>query len=391
MSVFAPSNFAELEQAMRDIVADKTPVRIAAMGTKSGLGKPQTDLTKLDVSRLSGVIDYEPEELILTMHAGTPLAEVEALLAEKNQMLAFEPPHLDSLYQTTTGSIGGALMANLSGPRRLSQGAARDFLLGFQGVSGRGASFRSGSKVVKNVTGYDLSKLLCGSFGTLAIVDEITIKTLPAPETSVSLVIANAKLDVIAAAARAALQTAYEPSATAILPQGVHPMSQSAAIAVIRLEGVEISVRDRFEKLCDSLTSYGHADKVSDEDSTALWHEIRDVRPLCDDGGQIWRISLAPSQGPDLLCAIQEQCEARGYFDWAGGLLWLSCQDDNAHEVIRSCLAAHGGGHATLMRGSDALRQTVPVFQPLAAPLASLNRRIQEAFDPYHLLNPGRL
>lgn len=392
MTVIAPQNFAELESAMMSIVQDKTPVSIRALGTKTGLGAPSKGQALLDVSALSGIIAYEPEELIITAHAATPLAEIESALAARNQMLAFEPPHLDALYHApSTGSIGGALMANLSGPRRLSQGAARDFLLGFQGVSGRGTSFRSGSKVVKNVTGYDLSKLLCGSFGTLAVIDEVTLKTLPAAETSLSLLIANNEVAKVAAAARAALQTAYEPSAAAIMPQGAHRLSQNAAIAVIRLEGVAISVRDRLQKLQSALSAYGHADIIETDASKALWQEIRDVTPLLEDSGQIWRISCAPSEGPSLLASLEQSIDLRGYFDWAGGLLWLSCEAQEAHKIIRQALAAHGGGHATLMRADDELRQTIPVFEPLSAPLAKLNKRIQEAFDPYGLLNPGLL
>ncbi len=391
MTIIAPQNFAELSDAMMQIVADKTPITIAAMGTKQGLGKPVQTSHHLDISALAGVMDYEPEELIITAHAATPLAEIEALLAQHNQMLAFEPPHLDRLYGTaSTGTIGGALLANLSGPRRLSQGAARDFLLGFEGVSGRGTGFRSGSKVVKNVTGYDLSKLLCGSFGTLAVIDEITLKTLPAPETSLSLIVANPDLERVAAAARAALKTAYEPSATAVLPKGAHEMSQSAAIAVIRFEGVAVSVNDRFEKLQKELAAFGHTDKLAQDASLSLWRDIADVA-LLDHGHQIWRISMAPSQGPAILEQIEQQMDVAAYFDWAGGLLWLSCDKEDAHQIIRKALHNNGGGHATLMRGSDELRETVPVFEPLAIPLAALNKRVQDAFDPHGLLNPGRL
>lgn len=392
MSHIAPQNFAELEQALTQIVADKTAVCVVAHGTKTQIGAPTLCETMLDVSGLSGIIAYEPEELIMTAHAATPLADIEAALSERGQMLAFEPPHYDRLYGTpSTGSIGGALMANLSGPRRLSQGAARDFLLGFQGVSGRGMSFRSGSKVVKNVTGYDLSKLLCGSFGTLAVIDEITLKTLPAPETSLSLIVANPKLELVAQAARAALQTAYEPSAAAIIPQGMHDLSQNAALAIIRLEGVGLSVTDRFEKLQAALSEFGHADKMAEAESTALWRAIRDVSLLRDETAQIWRISCAPSEGPALYEALANNDDVEGYLDWAGGLLWLSCHDEASHQIIREALAAHGGGHATLMRASDELRRTVRVFEPLAPALAQLNKRVQEAFDPYGLLNPGRL
>lgn len=392
MTLFAPQNFAELEQALQAIVADKIAVTIRALGSKDGLGRQTATDATIDVSGLAGVMDYEPEELIITAHAGTPLAEIEALLASKNQMLAFEPPHYDQLYGTqTTGTIGGILMANLSGPRRVSAGAARDFLLGFQGVSGRGAAFRSGSKVVKNVTGYDLSKLLCGSFGTLAIMDEITLKTLPAPETSQSLIIAHHDFAKVAGAARAAMQSAHEASGAALLPQGLHPLSQNASIAVIRLEGVAISVEDRLANLQSALSSFGHADRLDEATSQALWADIRDVAPLLPEGEQIWRISLAPSEAPSFLAHISDEFDCAFYGDWAGGLIWLSCDEANAHALIRARLAKSGGGHATLMRAPQALRQAVPVFEPLPAALAQLNQRVQESFDPHQLLNPGRL
>lgn len=392
MTQFAPKNFAELTRLMDDIVGDKTPVNVTAAGTKNKLGNISTADKTLDISALSGVMDYEPEELIITAHAATPLSEIEGLLAKHGQMLAFEPPHLDGLYQTTsTGTIGGALMANLSGPRRLSAGAARDFLLGFEAVSGRGTAFRSGSKVVKNVTGYDLSKLLCGSFGTMAVLDEITIKTLPAPETVQTVVIANTDFDKVCQAARAAMQTAYEASSAAILPKSAHKLSQTASIALIRVEGVGVSVADRVSHLIKALSVYGHADTLDEAQSVEIWRDIKNVSPILSGDSQIWRLSVAPSDSAQVCHAIDEKMQATYFADWAGGMIWVSCDDENAHSILRNIIATIGGGHATLMRGSDELRQTTSVFEPLAPALANLNKRVQESFDPFHLLNPGRL
>lgn len=392
MTIYTPHNFSALEEIMAGLVADKSAVNIQSSGTKAGLGHQTSAGDELHLHKMAGVIEYEPEELIITAHASTALGEIERLLQERGQMLAFEPPHLDKLYKTaSTGTIGGALLANLSGPRRLSAGAARDFLLGFQAVSGRGTSFRSGSKVVKNVTGYDLSKLLCGSFGTLAVLDEITLKTLPAPETSQTLIVAHPDLTQVAGAARAAMQTAYEASGAAILPKAVHEMSQNCAIAAIRIEGVAVSVADRIANLQTALSSFGHCDVVPQEASEALWADIRDVAPLCGDDAQIWRVSLAPSAFVSFAQSVEGQIDCRYYADWAGGLLWLSTQDEGAHHFIRSQLQKSGGGHATLMRGDDALRANIPVFEPLDPALAKLNQRVQHSFDPYHLLNPGRL
>ena len=286
MTQFKPTDFSDLEACLQQIVADKTPVAIQALGTKQGFGNVIAADHILDVSQMSGIIDYEPEELIITAHAATPLKDIEAALASKGQMLAFEPPHLESVFgASSTGSLGGYLMTNLSGPRRLSAGAARDFLLGFSAVSGRGTAFKSGSKVVKNVTGYDLSKLICGSFGTMAVIDEVTVKTLPAPETSCSVIVASNDGQKAAAAAQMAMQTSFEASGAAILPKGAHDIARNAHVAVIRLEGVAVSVADRLTHLKAALSDYGHCDELAHEASRDLWQDIRDVRLLPEDAG----------------------------------------------------------------------------------------------------------
>ena len=392
MTLSSISHFDELQAAIAQAVGDETPLSIFAAGSKSGYGNPMRTEHQLDISKMSGIIDYEPEELIITIHAATPLSEIEKALSEKGQMLSFEPPHISHLYGSkTNGTMGGVIATNLSGSRRLSAGAARDYLLGFEAVSGRAATFRSGSKVVKNVTGYDLSKLMCGSFGTLAIMDEMTLKVLPAPETSLSLVIGCQSLEKAGAAARAAMQTAYEPSAAAIIPQSAHPLSSQADLAIIRLEGVGVSVEDRAGHLASILAGYGHPDRLEEKASISLWQDIRDCKLLEADSAQIWRISTAPTAGPLLLRQLQEAFDCKGYLDWAGGLLWLSCEDEGAHSIIRDALAKAGGGHATLMRADDHLRYSVSVFEPQSAALAALNERVQHSFDPKRILNPGRL
>ncbi len=392
MSNFAPSTITELKEALQTALAENTTLSVQATATKSGLGAPVSCDATLDLSGLQGIISYEPEELIITAHAATPLASIETALSEKHQMLAFEPPHISTLYNTShDGTIGGLLATNLSGSRRVSAGAARDYLLGFDAVSGRGEIFRSGSKVMKNVTGYDLSKLMCGSFGTLAVMDEVTIKVLPAPETSQTLIIGCATLEQAGKAARHALQTAYEPSAVAILPKGSHPLSQSMVCTLIRLEGVAVSVADRQSHLSEILGSYGMTDIMDSAPSQALWQSLSDGAPVADKGNQIWRVSCAPTAGPALLQNIQSHCECAAYFDWAGGLLWLATDDKEAHRHIRQALHALGGGHATLMRADEELRRTIPVFEPQDPALAALNKRVQNSFDPHGILNPGRL
>ena len=386
------TDFQELVGAINQALADKTPLNVFSCATKQDFGQVTDIADSLDISGLSGVMDYEPEELIITAHAGTPLADIEKALAEKGQMLAFEAPHISHLYNKPhNGSIGGILATNLSGPRRISAGAARDFLLGFEAVSGRGSAFRSGSKVVKNVTGYDLSKLLCGSFGTLAIMDEITLKVLPAPETSISLLVAAKDLATAGQAARKAFQSPYEPSASAILPRGVGDLSSSFDIAVIRLEGVAVSVNDRAERLQEMLSPYGLIDSLDDAKSKALWASIRDGVPVLSDAGQIWRVSLAPTAGPDLVMQLRDKCDCKAMLDWSGGLVWLHTDNPEAHKMIRQVVADCGGGHATCLRADTGLRSQIAVFEPIPDMLANLNKRIQNAFDPHAILNPGRI
>ncbi|MGC6530688.1 MAG: FAD-binding protein [Candidatus Puniceispirillaceae bacterium] len=393
MTQFTPTDFSDLEACLQQIVADKTPVAIQARGTKQGFGNVVAADHILDVSQMSGIIDYEPEELIITAHAATPLQDIEAALAAKGQMLAFEPPHLERVFgASSTGSLGGYLMTNLSGPRRLSAGAARDFLLGFSAVSGRGTAFKSGSKVVKNVTGYDLSKLICGSFGTMAVIDEVTVKTLPAPETSCSVIVASNDGQKAAAAVQMAMQTSFEASAAAIVPKGMHDLARNAHVAVIRLEGVAVlSVADRLAHMKAALADYGHCDDLAHDASQGLWQDIRDARLLPEEASQIWRISVAPTEGFAILEDIQNHMACSGYLDWAGGLLWLACADEGAHQIIRTAIAKRGEGHASLIKGSEDLRSQIDVFQPMAPALAALNKRIQASFDPHNLLNPGWL
>ena len=243
-------NLDDAAAVIIDAQQNKHRLEVRGLGTKTALGNQPDHDDCLDVSAMQGIIDYQPEELVLTVRAGTALSVIEAELAKANQMLAFEPADLSGILASkSTGTIGGVLATNLSGPRRLTAGAARDFLLGFDAVSGRGERFKSGGRVMKNVTGYDLSKLICGSYGTLAVVDEVTIKTLPRPETSLSLLFGCDDMKSAVAQIAAIFASPHEPSAAAILPQSVAATAgldmATAMIVVIRLEGIALSVEDR--------------------------------------------------------------------------------------------------------------------------------------------------
>ncbi len=370
MSRFTPADIDELRDAVAGALAAGEPLELVGGGSKRGLGRPVQAAHTLDLARLSGIRDYAPNELVLTVGAATPLAEIERVLAEHGQMLAFEPPGWGGLLGADEASptLGGVLACNLAGPRRIKAGAARDHFLGFRGVSGRGEIFKAGGKVVKNVTGYDLPKLMAGSYGTLTALEEITVKVLPRPENVATVLFAGIAPEAAGRLMSAALGSAHEVSGAAYLPSRLREHQDSGASSLL-----------------------------ADSESIAFWRAIGEVAPLSGLGERaVWRISIAPARGAAIGAALARALDAIWYLDWGGGLLWLAVaeQDDAGAQAIRAGIRGNDGngtGHATLVKGSPALRRAVPVFEPQPAALAALSRRVKDAFDPRHILNPGRM
>jgi glycolate oxidase FAD binding subunit len=398
---FRPSSADELKEIVAGALAAETPVQVLGAGSKEGLGRP-LDLPCLRI-RLSGIASYEPEELVMTAAAGTPMAEIEARLADDRQQLAFEPADYGALLggAPDQGTIGGVLACNLSGPRRIKAGAARDHFLGVQAVTGRGELIKAGGRVVKNVTGYDLCKLFAGSFGTLAVMTEVSVKVLPAAEETLTLLLAGLEPADGLAALRAAMASAYDVSGAAYLPPAAAARSAVASatgtgVAALRLEGPGPSLRHRANALKDLLRlREAEIGELDTSRSQTLWREVRDVA-LLPGTSVVWRISLPPGTCATLLEALAP-LNPQWLADWAGGLVWLALEDaaaadpsDGGAAVIRGALAVHGG-HATLIRGDAELRGRIDVFQPQAGPLARLSARVKESFDPKHILNPGRM
>jgi glycolate oxidase FAD binding subunit len=382
-----PRDAKELRQAVEWALNDNVTLDVRGQGSKIALGKPMRCDQVLDLSGLSGVVDYAPEELVVTLRAGTPLSEIEALLAQRNQMLAFEPPDLGPLLglETGQGTLVGAVMGNLAGSRRVSAGAARDHLLGFSGVNGRGETFKSGGKVMKNVTGYDLSKLLAGSWGTLAVLDEVSVKVLPAPDQTRTLLLLGLADDSAVKVMCAAMGSPHDVSGAA------HVAGKTA----LRLEGVAPSVEARLKGLRELLaTSGAKLDELGTLESRAFWREVRDVAPLnAARDAIVWKISCPPTEGPAIVSRIKAQRPtAEAFYDWSGGLIWLAlpASADADHVIVRGALGPTGG-HATLVRAPDPVRASVPVFQPQPPALAALAGRVKESFDPKCLFNPGRM
>ena len=392
-----PRDAAEVEAAVRWALGEALPLALAGNGSKQGFGRPVAAAHRLDLRALAGIVAYEPEELVLTAGPGTPLSEIEGLLSQHRQQLAFEPADYGPISGGPAGrqTLGGVIACNLSGPRRIKAGAARDHLLGFKAVSGRGEAFKSGGRVVKNVTGYDLSKLMAGSHGTLAVLTEVTLKVLPAPEAGETVLLFGQDDAAAVAALAEAAASPHEVSGLAHLPEAAARRSAAAsrAVTAVRVEGPEPSVRHRAGELASLLGKRGDTARLKAEASLAFWGDVRDVTPLLPgEGRQLWRLSLPPSAGPAVVRALAQQRADIGYFyDWAGGLVWLDlpASADAWHGAVRAACA--GRGHATLLRADAAVRASVPVFQPQPAALAALSARVKASFDPRGLLNPGRM
>jgi glycolate oxidase FAD binding subunit len=389
----------DVEDAVRWAVSADKRLELVGQGSKRGIGRPsQTDLT-LDLSGLSGVTLYEPAELVLSARAGTPIGDIEALLAENNQQLEFEPADYGALFGLAPGqgTVGGVLATNLSGPRRIKSGAARDHFLGVTAVTGRGETIKSGGRVVKNVTGYDLCKLFAGSWGTLVAMTEVTLKVLPKPETEATLVVAGLTDAQACAAMAAAIGSSCDVSGAAHLPDHVASwfdgLPKAEASTVLRLEGFTPSVRHRQGTLASEMKNFGPVTILGAVSSHALWRSVRDVKAFAGPAAQhrpLWRISVPPASGHRLVDLITPA--AQMFYDWAGGLVWVGMPyADEADAGSVRAAVRQLGGHATLVRAPSAIRAAVDVFQPEEAGLAALNRRVKESFDPKGVLNPGRM
>lgn len=390
MPDFRPDDEASVAEAVRAARADG-PLEIAGGGTKRGIGRPTQTASTLRLDRLSGITLYEPAELVIGAKAGTPLAEVEAALAAGGQRLAFDPPRLTALWGGDPGraSIGAVVAANLSGPRRVHAGAARDSLIGVRLVNGRGETVRNGGRVMKNVTGYDLVKLMAGAFGTLGVLTEVTFKVLPRPETEATLMFSGlAEAEAVACLA-SGLGSPWEVTGAAHLPA----MDGHAAETLVRIEGFEGQMTYRARALAAHLAAHGVPEVLRGEASAARWRAVGELAPLGDVSGlAVWKISTRPTSGPAVAAALRRAGVSRLFLDWGGGLIWAACDPTGDAQAgpIRAALAAHGG-HATLMKAPDETRAAVEVFHPLPAPVMDLTRKIKDAFDPARVLNPGRM
>lgn len=360
------------EQLAEAIRGAQGPLRISGGGTRP-VGRPVVGEV-LDLSGLTGITLYEPGALTVVAKAGTRVAELEAALAAEGQRLAFEPADWRGLLGTEgEPTLGGMVAANVSGPRRVQVGACRDALLGVRFVDGAGAVVKNGGRVMKNVTGYDLVKLIAGSWGTLGVLTELSLKVLPAPEATAVLVIEGLSSDDALAAMTKALRSPFDVTGAAHGPMGT----------LIRIEGFAGSVTYRADRLRALLDPFGAARvETLPETCQALWRAVRDVEPFHGRPGDVWRLSVKPSDGPDLVRRVGAR---EALYDWGGGLIWLLMDEG---EDLRARLGGFSG-HATLIRASEETRAQIPSFQPEPAPIAAISAGLRARFDPKGILNPG--
>ncbi|MFZ5675451.1 MAG: FAD-binding protein [Pseudomonadota bacterium] len=388
MTILKPNSEVELVDMVQDALARRTPLDLVGTATKRSLGRPMQTAATLDLSGFSEVALYEPEELVITAGAGARLDDVRNLLDDKGQEFAFEPPDLSRLLGAPhAGTLGGMLACNLAGPRRLKAGAARDHILGVAGVSGRGEAFKAGGRVVKNVTGYDLPKLMASSYGTLAALTTVTFKALPKAESEETLVLEGLADEDAVTAMSLAMQSSCEVSGAAHLPAA---LADGTSKTFLRLEGVPPSIAYRRDKLA-KLLSAPASHLLATEASRAQWIALRDVHPLAAPGGRcVWRLSVPPVEGARVVATLKQRIEMSWFYDWGGGLVWLAVPPDKdaSAAAIRAALPS---GHATLIRADDSLRGRIAVFQPQAPALAALARRVKASFDPVGIFNPGRM
>ncbi len=400
--VFRPAASWELQNMLTPLIERREPVEITGSGSKRTIGRPLAPCAQMTTASMRGIWFYEPNELVMSAQSGTPVVQIEAELAASGQMLAFEPIDLGPATAGAKGvhTIGACFSTNMSGARRIIAGAARDHLLGLEGVNGRAEIFRSGGRVMKNVTGYDLCRGLCGSWGTLAVFTEVTFKVVPAPEEVATLVYLGLPDDIAIELMCSSLRLPYEVSGTVHLHDTAASRLQTEAlsqhgqsITALRVENFEKSVAYRKSALKEQLKVYGEPIELDMGTSLNFWQEMRylSVMPYRADTC-LWRISTVPTQGPKIVAAIKRQMPAVAFYDWSGGLIWIEVQAsaDAGMSDVRRAVAVHGG-HATLIRADAGVRASVEVFQPQAPAFEKFMRGLKSVFDPYGMLNQGRM
>ncbi len=387
-TMLQPRDERDICDAVADAAASGRKLEIVGGGSKRGIGNPERETSLLSTANLARVIDYDPAELVLTVEPGARLNDIEELLAKQNQMLAFEPYDFAGVAGGESGcsTIGGVVGAGLAGSRRLSAGGVRDHLLGFSAVNGRAEVFKAGGKVVKNVTGYDLSKLMAGSWGQLAVLTEMTLKVMPKPAVTATLVLRGLAPETAVSVMASAMRSQAEVGAASYAPA----RDNQPSLTAVRVEGFGPSVKARAQMLVALLCDVGPVERLAAAEAEPCWRRVRDATLLGDTSTRpvLWRICIPPSQGAAVLSGLMA-LGGVALLDWAGGLVWARTPASSTPTVVRK-LAEEMGGHAMLVDAPDDVRRATPALHPEAPGVTALSRKVREAFDPASILDPLR-
>ena len=396
----APQTEEELSKLVVEAAESRTPLEIMGKGTKREIGHPVRAGAVLSTENMKGITLYEPTELVMVAKSGTPLMDIEAALAENDQELACEPVDIAPVlgYGPGEGTVGGLVATNISGSRRILKGAVRDHVLGVTAVNGRGEIIKSGGRVMKNVTGYDIARTLVGSWGTLAVLCEVALKVLPIQRETRTLIFFGLSDFAAVEALCLAMGTPYEVSGTVHLQGPLAArlsdadLAGNGAVTAIRVESFPASARYRTSRLREALLAYGPQLELDTDRSRTFWKDVRSLKMFQGNKYPLWRVSTVPSKAATLVGSLARKIDLRVAYDWSGGLVWIETPSltDAAAVDIRRQLAEFGG-HATLVRAAAAIRKETDVFQPLESPHDILAAKLKHAFDPVALFNPGRL
>ena len=398
-SIFKPKTTEEISEIIKNCYKKNVPLEINGLKSKSKIGRNFQAEKTLDLSNYSGIIEYKPEELYIKVKAGTPIKEIISELDKNNQQLAFEPNDFGFLFSghSNEGSIGGVISCNFSGSRRFKSGSARDHLLGFQGINGKGEIIKSGGTVVKNVTGYDLCKLLSGSFGTLTVLTELSIKVLPKPETSNTLIINNPHLKKALEYLNITLSSSVDPSGGVFYPEHFrknftfNDLKQEGALIGIRIEGPLNSVDHRIKKLCNELDILNDEFSVlNQEQSNIFWEKTRKLEVFTALKGSLLRIVVPASETFEVVQKLKSY-EINYFLDWGGSLIWLQLEEINT-KILKEIkgIISDVSGYLTIIKIEEDMKASVDIFtiDPIKY---RISEKIKKSFDPKRILNPGKM
>ena len=398
-SILKPNSEEAIAEAIKYCYKKSIPLEVNGLSSKKNIGKNFQSQKTLDLSKYSGIIKYEPEELYIKVKSGTSIREIKEELDKKNQQLAFEPNDFGFLFSgiSNEGTIGGVLSCNFAGPRRFKVGSARDHILGFKGVNGKGEIIKSGGTVVKNVTGYDLSKIITGSFGTLSVFTEISIKVLPKSDLTKTLVIENPHLKKGLEYLNLALGSSTDPSGGVFYPEYFrsqfifNDLTTEGPITAIRIEGSKLSVDERINQLLKELNINSKEASILDpSQSNIFWENTRCLKVFTNLKGNLLRTIIPASEVFDLINNLKPY-NIKYFIDWGGNLIWLQLDELNLNsfKAIRS-LVKNAGGYLTIIKVDESLKASIDVFT-IDEVKYKISEKIKKSFDPKRILNPGKM